>query len=244
MFLAKNREIDRLCAIISLYQFWTKNREIEVSEEQEKKKLDLRSLEYFPAGNPLLEAGMIPVKRKKVKSGLSDKTLTDIETGEVIAASVIHQIEEKDEAQFVKVFADGIAASYGLSKTAQKVFFAVLKEYENTPMTGGFADTIYLAWFDKGLCGHSIGMAQKTFNTGLKELLQKQFLAARGPNTYWVNPALFFKGDRVLFVKEYRRQRPEGELSVMAKAKRKKDDENSYREKLEAAGQQRIEDAE
>lgn len=213
-----------------------------MTEEQEKKKLDLRSLEYFPAGNPLLEAGMIPVKRKKVKSGLSDKTLTDIETGEVIAASVIHQIEEKDDAQFVKVFAEGIAASYGLTKTAQKVFFAVLKEYENTPMAGGFADTIYLAWFDGGLCGHSIDMAQKTFNAGLKELLEKQFLAARGPSSYWVNPALFFKGDRVLFVKEYRRQRPEGELSLIAKAKNKKQDENDYRKKLEAAGQKRIDE--
>jgi hypothetical protein len=24
---------------------------------------------------------------------------------------------------------------------------------------------------------------------------------------YWVNPTLFFKGDRVLFIKEYRRRR-------------------------------------
>jgi len=43
------------------------------------------------------------------------------------------------------------------------------------------------------------------FQTGLNELLAKGFLAPRSPNLFWVNPALFFKGDRVAFVREYRR---------------------------------------
>ena len=46
----------------------------------------------------------------------------------------------------------------------------------------------------------------KFSQTGLRELLAKGFLAPRSPNLYWVNPALFFKGDRVAFVKEYRRR--------------------------------------
>ena len=41
--------------------------------------------------------------------------------------------------------------------------------------------------------------------TGLKELLAKGFLAPRSPNLFRVNPALFFKGDRVAVVREYRR---------------------------------------
>jgi len=35
------------------------------------------------------------------------------------------------------------------------------------------------------------------------------------PNQFWVNPTLFFKGDRVLFLKEYRRK-----VSHEEKAKR------------------------
>jgi hypothetical protein len=50
----------------------------------------------------------------------------------------------------------------------------------------------------------------------LKELLAKGFLAPRTPNVFWVNSALFFKGDRVLFVKEYVRKR--GAISVGADA--------------------------
>jgi hypothetical protein len=50
-------------------------------------------------------------------------------------------------------------------------------------------------------------MSEKTFQRGLKELLAKLFLAPKGPSAYWVNPALFFKGDRVLFVREYVRRK-------------------------------------
>lgn len=166
----------------------------------------LRALHHSPDQNPLVSPADVPVKKKRVRSGLAAKTLVDAETGEVAAASVVHQIEEKDSDEFVKVFAAGIAAAYELSRTGQRVFQAVLQEYEQTPMSGGFADSVYLAWFGDGLSGRAIGMSEVTFNRGLWELLDKGFIAARTPNVFWVNPALFFKGDRVMFVKEYRRR--------------------------------------
>lgn len=73
-------------------------------------------------------------------------------------------------------------------------------------MRQGFAESIELAWFNDGLSGRSVDMSEKTFQRGLKELLAKQFLAPRSPSTFWVNPALFFKGDRVKFITEYRRK--------------------------------------
>lgn len=160
---------------------------------------------YSPDKNPLMESVTVPVKKARVRSGLSEKVLVDSESGELVAASVIHQIQDKDSDEFVKVFAAGIAAAYELGRTAQRVFQSVLQEYERTPMHGGFADSVYLAWFDDGLSGRSIGMSEKTFNRGLRELLEKGFIAAKTPGVYWVNPSLFFKGDRVMFVKEYRR---------------------------------------
>jgi hypothetical protein len=95
-------------------------------------------------------------------------------------------------------------------------------------MSKGFADSVYLAWFDGGLSGRSVGMSDDTFNRGMKELLSKGFLSPRGPNVFWVNPSLFFKGDRVLFLKEYRRK-------VSREDQRK-------REELESRGQQRLTD--
>lgn len=185
----------------------------------------IRKLEYSPNVNPLVQTTDIKVKQRHVRTGIR-RDLTDLATGEVAAASMIHTIEEKDDAEFVKVFAAGISASYELSKTAQRVFRAVLDEYERTPMQGGFADTLYLAWFNGGLSGREVDMSEATFNRGLRELLAKGFLAARGPNAFWVNPSLFFKGDRVLFLKEYRR--------------RASSEDQRKREALEKRGQQRL----
>ena len=75
-------------------------------------------------------------------------------------------------------------------------------------MHGGFADSIYLHWFDQGLNGQKLDMSERTFQNGFKELLLNQFLAPRSANLYWVNSSLFFKGDRVAFIKEYRRKTP------------------------------------
>ena len=94
---------------------------------------------------------------------------------------------------------------YGLTRTGARVFQAIIDEYQQTKMNGGYADAIYISWFDGGLSGRSIGMSESTFHRGLKELILNDFLAPKLPNLYWVNPALFFKGDRVAFIKEYRR---------------------------------------
>ena len=44
-------------------------------------------------------------------------------------------------------------------------------------MNGGYADAIYLHWFDGGLCGSDLGFSERTFHGGLKELLLNKFLA-------------------------------------------------------------------
>lgn len=172
---------------------------------------NLRGLSYSPDANPLIEAHEITVKRRRVKTG-SNRELVDPETGELQGVAAIYTVEDKDDAEFVKVFSDGVKAAFGLSKTASRVFQVVLDQYQGTPMRGGYADSVYLAWFDGGLSGQSIGMTDRTFQNGLKELLAKGFLSPRSPNLFWVNPSLFFKGDRVAFVKEYRRRPVETKL--------------------------------
>ena len=159
--------------------------------------------QFHPDFNPLIEGTVVSTKEKKVATGMR-KELVDPVTGEVTAVSSVHRVKELDEAEFVKVFSEGVKAMYDLSRTGTRVFQAILDEYQKTKMTGGFADTLYLPWFNEGLNGQDIGMSKRTFNRGLAELINNKFLAPRSPEAYWVNPALFFKGDRVAFVKEYR----------------------------------------
>lgn len=182
------------------------NKQLKCSTMAAKYKSDLRFLAYSPDGNPLLDGIVIPTKRGQVRTGFNNKHLVDADTGELTAVSAIMKVEEKDDREFVKVFAEGVRAAFGLSKTAYRVFQAVLDVYQDTKMTNGYADSVYLAWFDDGLCGKNIGMSEYTYKRGFRELLDKQFLAPRTPNLFWVNPALFFKGDVVRFVKEYRRK--------------------------------------
>ena len=191
---------------------------------QAKKEPTLRELnrQYSPDHNPLLEPTLVETKRRYVRAGRG-KDLVDPLTGEVSAIATIHTVEERDDAEFVKVFAAGVVAAFGLSKTAARVFQLVLELYQAEPMTGGYADSVYLAWFDDGLCGRSVGMTDRTFHNGLKELLAKGFLAPKLPNIFWVNPGMFFKGDRVLFIKEYRRNKA------------------THQDELEARGQGRLE---
>lgn len=168
---------------------------------------NLRALEYSPNINPLMEPQTVAVKNRYVRTGRG-RDLVDPLTGEVHAVTAVHTVEQRDDAEFVKVFADGVKAAYGLSKTGARVFQAVLQEYQSTPMSNGYADSIYLHFMDGGLSGQQLDMSEKTFQRGLKELLAKGFLAPKLPSLYWVNAALFFKGDRVAFIKEYRRKKP------------------------------------
>lgn len=104
------------------------------------------------------------------------------------------------------MFGEGVKTMYGLTRTGTRVFQAILDEYQSTKMNGGYGDAIYLNWFSGGLCGREMVMSEKTFNRGLKELLINKFISPRSPKLYWVNPALFFKGDRVALIREYRRK--------------------------------------
>ena len=72
---------------------------------------NLRNLVYNSEKNPLLVTGAIPVKRRHVKTGLK-RELTDTTTGEISGVATIHEIIEKDDAEFVKVFSDGVKAAF------------------------------------------------------------------------------------------------------------------------------------
>lgn len=167
-----------------------------------------------PHINPLIEPTTIRLKNRITRTASHIRELIDPETGEIAAVSEIHTINERDDEQFVKVFAQGVQAAFSLNRTSARVFQAILQAYQTEKMTGGFADCVRLFWFDDGLCGHDIGMSERTFNRGLATLIEKKFLYPRDGTTYWINPALFFKGDRVAFIREYRRKSSSRTLQI------------------------------
>lgn len=190
----------------------------------QQQKFNLKRLPFSPTRNPLLDGVTLRTRNKRVSAG-GVQEVVNPRTGEVHSAVIVEE-EEVDEIHFVKVFTAGIRAAFGLSLTGSRVFQAMLEVYQNQPMSGGFADSIYLHFFDGGLDGRKLDMSERTYRRGLVELLESGFLYPRGENLFWVNPTMFFRGNVATFMKVYRKRG----LAV----------DEAGRAKLEAMGQQRL----
>lgn len=190
----------------------------------EQQKFNLKKLPFSPTKNPLLDGVTLKTRNKRVSAGGVQEVINP-RTGEVQSAVIVEE-EEVDETHFVKVFTAGIRAAFGLSLTGSRVFQAMLEVYQRQPMTGGFADSIYLHFFDGGLDGRKLDISERTYRRGLVELLESGFIYPRGENLFWVNPTMFFRGNVATFMKVYR--------------KRSLATDEAARAELEAKGQQRL----
>lgn len=124
--------------------------------------------------------------------------------GENISHSGIHIVKEVDENEFIKIYSKNIKAIFDLKPTAQRVLQYLIIELQKTPN----ADAIYLAWIGakEYFCENDIKTSRASFHRALSELIQKGFLAeSTRPNMFWFNPHLFFNGNRLTFVHEYRK---------------------------------------
>jgi phage shock protein PspC (stress-responsive transcriptional regulator) len=145
--------------------------------------------------NPLVKPRDIVFKERTVKVG-SARELIDTETGEISNVNAIYQRKMVDSERFAKVYIDGLAKTFGLSKTAQRVFKVVLA------VCGKDTDHIFLNFMV--ITKEDATLPESTFYRGLQELLEHEFLAYSDiPNKFWINPHLFFNGDRVRFITEY-----------------------------------------
>lgn len=127
------------------------------------------------------------------------------EEGESVSHSGIHQVKEVDETQFVKIYTQNIKSFFDIKPTTQKVLMAILNTIQKTPN----ADSIYLNWFevDDYSKKHELQISERSFYNAMKELLLKGFIAeSERINQYWINPHLFFNGDRMVFIREYRKK--------------------------------------
>ena len=104
--------------------------------------------------------------------------------------------EEVDSTRFVKLFLDGIKQAAGLSKTGMQVFELVYHQMRANPG----ADEIKLNQY----VAKDHGMSDRTYQRGVRELLEKEFLY-RSPSdgVFFVNIRFMFNGDRLAFVKSY-----------------------------------------
>ena len=109
-----------------------------------------------------------------------------------------------DNEQFVKIFTSNLKQFFNLKPTTYRMVQVLLHQLGRARDR----DTVYLnvsvaeQYF---ISTDQNPISKASYYNAMRELIQKGFIAeSTNPNLYWINPALFFNGDRVRFVKEYR----------------------------------------
>ena len=175
----------------------------------ESVELSRRKLPRFKQ-NPFIDDQLITQlsgQKNVYFTQLTQNTLLDVQTGEIDPAKI--QIVKKvraDKENFVKIFTTHLKAFFELSTGAYKLLQYVLYTIQNEAINH---DKVYL----------SLSLAQDFFETqgskisksayynALKELIEKLFIAETFEgNMFFINPKLFFNGDRVEFITKFHLQ--------------------------------------
>lgn len=156
--------------------------------------------------NPFFDDLYLNMKTgKRTQSFISShERVIDLETGEHKRNKHVRMGVSKvvDKEEFVKFFAGGLTSVLGLSKTAQDLFIQVLlPAYLAQKMT---AEKIYIN-FAMAQSEYSYAKSQTTFKNGINQLQNNSFIVpiANMPSWFWINPTMFFKGDRISIVNDY-----------------------------------------
>jgi hypothetical protein len=140
------------------------------------------------------------VKRISDKSGTKMMVVSD-NTGEIMTTNAgFWQAQEVDKTQFVKLYVNGVKAFKDLSGAGTKVFEVLYTKVQESVGK----DVLYISFVE--IDQQLTPMSKATFMKGMKELILKDFIAeGMAQNKYYLNPDYMWNGDRLAFVKEYRK---------------------------------------
>lgn len=164
--------------------------------------------------NPFVATALAHTKGgvKRITNKAGDRMMVVSEaTGEIVSTGAgFWQQQEVDRTQFVKLYVNGVKAFKDLTASGTKVFELLYIEVQKNPGQ----DRVYLSFHlvDQALTP----MSESTFMRGMRELLEKDFIAASTlPGWHFLNPDYMWNGDRLAFVREYRvKQRRNGDAAL------------------------------
>ena len=167
-------------------------------EEKQKSKRGVRYNHNPFIGNAITNTKQ-GVKRISNKDGNRMMVVSE-NTGEIVAPAGFWHAQDVDKTQFVKLYVNGVKAFKDLSGAGTKVFEVLYMKVQANIGT----DTLWLTF--PSLNQLETPMGETTFYRGMKELLLKGFIAESiTPGMYYLNPDYMWNGDRLAFVKEFRK---------------------------------------
>jgi len=149
--------------------------------------------------NPFLNETLYHVEKgkKSVLFGNKEGDYIMDKEGEAVGHSVFVKRIDVDKAQFAKIYINNLASWFELSKTGIRIFAYILNNLK--PNNDNFI-------FSYESCMEYTGYkTRKSIADGIRELIENDFIA-RGINQYiyFINPTIFFNGDRITFLNHYR----------------------------------------
>jgi hypothetical protein len=152
--------------------------------------------------NPFIGQAVANTKQgvKRISNKDGNRMMVVGDGGEIVGPAGFWQAQEVDKTQFVKLYVNGVKAFRDLTGAGTKVFEVLyIKVQEEIGK-----DILYLSFHD--IDQMATPMSESTFMRGIKELLNKGFIAeSMGTGRYYLNPDYMWNGDRLAFVKEYRK---------------------------------------
>lgn len=159
----------------------------------------MKGLSEYPTHkeNPYVRSLVIPSRNKTIAISNKQLGLFNPRTGDIEEENIGFMGIRKrvDTEEFVKIYKGQIQAIFELSNRAIKVF----GYFMNTTKISG--DTVIFRLKD---CQEYTGYNSKASITGgIAELLEKEFIARTSDHfMYYINPAKFFNGDRLVLFQE------------------------------------------
>lgn len=166
--------------------------------ENVESKVGVRHAKRYET-SPFLESLVVQTRGRRVTVA-AGTTLIDMQTGEISGVTEIAQVVEVDKAEFVKLFTRDLAIWFDLKRAGLRCFGALLSIVQQEAVG---RDLVYFDHASKFV--KPFGLSKQTFYRGIEELIEKKFIARhKSVGWYFINPSLFFNGNRARFVKEYR----------------------------------------
>lgn len=128
---------------------------------------------------------------------------------EQIAVAQIRRITTVDSDPFVKLFTAELNRFFDLTPTALRIVTVLIQDIGKIRL--GEGDQVYLTEKSLAETLQSHGLkapSSATYYRAMEELIEKGFVApSTNPPLFFINPAIFFNGDRVRFVTEIKRKK-------------------------------------
>ncbi len=196
---------------------------MESDKSQKGKKVSLLKQRYEDNPFATPEGFRVPIRsRSEVIETSGPVTLNVGE--EQLEAAEIRRVKTVDTEPFVKVFVAELDRFYNLTPTALRIVTCLIHDIGKIRIGDGDKVMIREQAISKSMAEHGQKPpSTAAFYKAMHELIEKGFVApSMDPPLYFINPAIFFNGDRVRFVTEIRKKKL------------------TKQQKLEEQGQQRL----